>query len=47
VQLHGLKDAKAAAATLTRLRDLPGLSGAQRRQVDGLLRTARAAEARR
>ena len=47
MQLHGLKDAKAAAATLTRLRDLPGLSGAQRRQVDGLLRTARAAEGRR
>jgi cytochrome c-type biogenesis protein CcmH len=47
VQLHGLKDAKAAAATLTRLRGLPGLTGGQRRQVDGLLRTARAAEARR
>ncbi len=47
VQLHGLKDAKGAAATLTRLRDPPGLSGAERRQVDGLLRTARAAEARR
>lgn len=47
VQLDGLKDAKAAAATLARLRDLPGLNGAQRRQVDGLLRTARAAEGRR
>jgi cytochrome c-type biogenesis protein CcmH len=47
VQLHGLKDAKAAAATLTRLRGLPGLTAAQRRQVDGVLRTARAAEGRR
>jgi cytochrome c-type biogenesis protein CcmH len=47
VQLHGLKDAKAAAATLTRLRGLPGLTGDQRRQVDGQLRTARAAEAGR
>jgi cytochrome c-type biogenesis protein CcmH len=47
VQLHGLKDARAAAATLTRLRALPGLSDADRRQVDGLLRTARAAEGRR
>ena len=47
VQLDGLKDAKAAAATLTRLRGLPGLAGADRRQVDGLLRKARAAEGRR
>ena len=47
VQLHGLKDARAAAATLTRLRALPGLTGAERRQADGLLRKAQAAEGRR
>jgi cytochrome c-type biogenesis protein CcmH len=47
VQLHGLQDARAAVATLTRLRALPGLSGADRRQVDRLLAKARAAERRR
>jgi cytochrome c-type biogenesis protein CcmH/NrfF len=43
VQLYGLKDAGAAVGTLTRLGDLPGLSGSDRRNIDGLLRKARAA----
>jgi cytochrome c-type biogenesis protein CcmH len=47
VQLYGLQDARAAAATLTRLRALPGLPAADRREIDRLLDRARAAERRR
>ena len=47
VQLYGLKDGRAAVATLARLRTLPGLGGADRREVDRLLGKARAAERQR
>jgi hypothetical protein len=47
VELYGLQDAQAAVATLTRLRALPGLPAADRRDIERLLDKARAAERRR
>jgi cytochrome c-type biogenesis protein CcmH/NrfF len=47
VQLYGLQDSRAAVATLTRLRALPGLPAADRRDIERLLGKAQAATERR